>query len=206
METFSIQDEEVNVDESAQLHALVSTSAEALPSPSAEASMVPPASASIYSSLNIPLPTGSRDQRGSSRRPSSNVGQETISNPLGLLADASGTAQALDRQSQASTTSPLSAPEPSPRQQASPSALSEPHGLARYLLRRPGYVSLGLNMGSDCLEQGLDALFAPRGESHQYFNYFKSTDESPTLDTGPDVDPVDLGLISMDDAYYLFSM
>lgn len=206
IEAFSVQDEQVDLDEPFQHDALALAPAGIALTSSTEASMAPLPPASVSLSLDTPSPTGSKSQRGSSRRAPANAGRDTISNPLGLLADASGKAQALDRLSQASATSPVSAPESSSRQQASPSTLSEPCGLARYLLRRPGYVSLGLSIGSDCLEQGLDALFAPPGEFHQYVNYFKSAEESPTLDTGPDVDPVDLGLISMSDAYYLFPL
>jgi hypothetical protein len=129
---------------------------------------------------------------------------ETISNPLGLLADASGAAQSLDLHSVASTTSP-SAPDLS-FHQTSPTAGAGSHGLARSLLRRPGYVSLGLKLSNESLEHGLDTLFATEKQEYRYSDYFKPSDSHTTRDTGPDVDPVDLGLICMDTAYYLFPM
>lgn len=109
------------------------------------------------------------------------IENEAVSNPLALLADASEAAQ-------------------------------ESEGLVghnifhgRHLLSRPGYVSLGLRLDRQCLEEGLEALFVPDAPC-RYSNYFKPVDSHPPRDTGPDVDPADLGLVSMEDAEYLFPM
>jgi hypothetical protein len=140
----------------------------------------------------------------SNNQASPQIGGEAISNPLGLLADASGAAQALELQSVSTTTSP-SSPESS-NYSASPAAGAESRGLARYLLRRPGYVSLGLKLSNDSLEQGLDALLAAGRREYRYSHYFKPAKSDPKRDTGPDLDPIDLGLVSMDTANYLFPM
>lgn len=125
----------------------------------------------------------------------------TITNPLGLLADVSGAAQALELQSVSTKTSP-SVQETSNYSTAVPG----PRGLASYLLCRPGYVSLGLKLSKETLEHGLDALFTTERQEYQHSHYFRPAESNPTRDTGPDVDPIDLGLISMDTAYYLFPM
>lgn len=129
---------------------------------------------------------------------------QTISNPLGLLADASEAAQVLEVRSASPTTSP-SAPDSS-NYHASPAAGAGSDGLARCLLRRPGYVSLGLKLSNESLEHGLDTLFTAERQEYRYSHYFKPPASDPARDTGPDVDPIDLGLISMDTAYYLFPM
>lgn len=128
----------------------------------------------------------------------------SISNPLGLLADASEAVQLLNIHSESTTTS-LSAPDSS-SYHASPTVAAGSRGLARYLLRRPGYVSLGLKLSNESLEYGLDALLVPERQEYRYSHYFKPPGSNKTRDTGPDVDPVDLGLISMDTAEYLFQM
>ncbi|XHG09906.1 hypothetical protein AWENTII_012942 [Aspergillus wentii] len=104
---------------------------------------------------------------------------EAVSNPLALLADASEAAQ------------------------ESEGVVDHNIFHGRHLLSRPGYVSLGLRLDRQCLEEGLEALFVPDTPC-RYSNYFKPVDSHPPRDTGPDVDPVDLGLVSMEDAEYLF--
>lgn len=140
-----------------------------------------------------------------SPRPPSPVNQnrEPINNPLALLADASGAAQALHQQTVSTTASPLSHVE-STRSYQSPSSR---HGVARQLLSRPGYVSLGLQLSRASLEQGLEALFtAPSPSENRHLDYFKPLATGPPRDVGPDVDPVDLGLVTMEEAYRLFPM
>lgn len=157
-----------------------------------------PASISTFSAV-APLEDAAAPQTSNDE-----ASPETISNPLGLLADASGAAQVLDLHSVSTTTSP-SAPDSS-NHHTSPTAGAGSHGLARSLLRRPGYVSLGLKLSNESLEHGLDALFATERQEYRYSHYFKPSDSHPIRDTGPDVDPIDLGLISIDTAYYLFPM
>jgi hypothetical protein len=171
--------------------------------------MMPLNSPSILSFRTTPKHNSCENQSqqpASTCPPPTIADQDPISNPLGLLADASGRAQALNVQSQSSAKTSPSATNLSSQQQVPPRIFSEPRELAHALLRRPGYISLGLTITSDYLEQGLEALFAPLEKSDQFSNYFKVIDQNQILDTGPDVDPVDLGLISMDDAHYLFPL
>ncbi|KAF2094967.1 hypothetical protein NA57DRAFT_45781 [Rhizodiscina lignyota] len=142
-------------------------------------------------------------QNPSERRPHQH-NEEPISNPLGLVADASGEAQAQVRQSVASGTSPVSIG--SSTRQTAFAQESEPRSLARHLLRRPGYVSLGLKLSRESLELGLDTLFAHAGLTCRYSDYFTPADTNQPRDTGPDLDPVDLGLVTMEEAHYLFPM
>lgn len=127
---------------------------------------------------------------------------EPISNPLALLADASDAAQALELH-------PISAnlsPETNNASSVNQSSAGQSTGasLGRQLLHRPGYVSLGLQLGRDTLEAGIDTLVGPYEHPYRYSHYFKSTPQIPPRDVGPDVDPVDLGLVTMDEACYLF--
>lgn len=127
-----------------------------------------------------------------------------ITNPLGLVADAYERAEASGQQpSVASLTSPLSTDEHS-NNRTLPTGHMEVHGFASALLRRPGYVSLGLELPRQSLEQGLEALLAERGKHQQALHYFKHTDRNRARDIGPELDPVDLGLVSMEEVEYLF--
>ncbi|KAH6981489.1 hypothetical protein EDB80DRAFT_593128 [Ilyonectria destructans] len=76
--------------------------------------------------------------------------------------------------------------------------------MARSLLERPGYVSLGLKLGRGVLEDALGQLLTRTSDDIRYANYFKAANESRALDTGPDLDPVDLGLISIEEVLSLF--
>ena len=129
---------------------------------------------------------------------------EPISNPLALLADASDAAQAMELHSMSNKSSPetngaFSVNQPLAGQSTGAS-------LGRQLLQRPGYVSLGLELDRDTLEAGINTLIGPSESLYHYSNYFKSTPQVPLRDIGPDVDPVDLGLVTMDEACYLFPM
>ncbi|KAJ5824764.1 Short-chain dehydrogenase/reductase SDR [Penicillium robsamsonii] len=128
--------------------------------------------------------------------------REPISNPLALLADASDAAQALELHSISANSSPETNDSSSARQ--SSANLSTGASLGRQLLHRPGYVSLGLQLSRDTLEAGIDLLVVPSEKPYRYLNYFKSSPQVPLRDVGPDVDPVDLGLVTMDEACYLF--
>lgn len=128
--------------------------------------------------------------------------QEPLSNPLALLADASGVAQTAEPGSTPMSASLGSNDESSAKRLAADfSARRNP---SHHLLRRPGYVSLGLQLGRDTLEHGLDALFS--STERKYSDYFKPPIRAPFPDTGADVDPIDLGLVTMEEAYYLFPM
>ncbi|KAL4892013.1 hypothetical protein BDV59DRAFT_202914 [Aspergillus ambiguus] len=123
---------------------------------------------------------------------------EPISNPLALLADASEAAQAVGPRPESLTTSPASHTEISERDTSSTG------NIGRQLLHRPGYVSLGLSLSRQTLERGLDALFRPDVELCRYSDYFRPPDSLPLRDVGPDLDPVELGLVSMEEAHALF--
>jgi hypothetical protein len=131
--------------------------------------------------------------------------REPINNPLALLADASGAAQALHQKTVPSTTSPLSHEGSAQSYQSTTSSAGR--WMARQLLSRPGYVSLGLQLSRGTLEQGLEALFSPPSQSeNRHLDYFKPLATGAPRDVGPDLDPVDLGLVTMEEAYYLFPM
>ncbi|CDM27219.1 transcriptional regulator family: Fungal Specific TF [Penicillium roqueforti] len=132
----------------------------------------------------------------------SQANREPISNPLALLADASDAAQALELQSMSANTSCETNETPSTSQSSASQSIGA--SLGRQLLHRPGYVSLGLQLDRDTLEAGIDALLGPSEHPYRYSNYFKSSPQVPLRDVGPDVDPVDLGLVTMAEVYYLF--
>jgi hypothetical protein len=124
--------------------------------------------------------------------------QEPMGNPLALLAYASDAAQASEIRPMSANTLPC----PTPRSQTGPvNGQSEGH----YLLHRPGYVSLGLQLERGSLVQGLDSLLTCVDAGHHSLDYFKRTGFRQR-DVGPDLDPVELGLVTMDDANYLFPM
>ncbi|KAJ5742816.1 uncharacterized protein N7511_011217 [Penicillium nucicola] len=129
--------------------------------------------------------------------------QEPTSNPLALLADASDAAQVLELFPMSHNNLPglnsgSSATEPQTSQVHSTS-------LGRQLLHRPGYVSLGLKLDRKTLDQGLDAILAPSPVvESRYSNYFSTAPRAPLRDIGPDIDPIDLGLVTMEEAHHLF--
>lgn len=130
----------------------------------------------------------------------SHANLEPVSNPLALMAEAAGAAQALEKRNRLINLSPAS------NSESVSGELLPSEGIGHYLLHRPGYVSLGLQLDRKVLESGIDALFAPSTESDRYSNYFRSPDANPPRDVGPDLDPVDLGLVSMEEARVLFPM
>ena len=135
----------------------------------------------------------------------------SVSNPLGLMANASGEAQANeeDDMGSVSTTMALqnaSSPDISHSSWGEPSSQVTGVAHAQSLLCRPGYVSLGLKLDRSILEHALADLSTRSGHLGQYANYFKTQNQNRALDTGPDLDPIDLGLVSMDEACSLFSM
>lgn len=136
---------------------------------------------------------------------------DSVSNPLGLLADAFDEAQANEEHNShldpCSSTTTISLGDVPPLDTAVllPDS-NQPGELARNMLRRPGYVSLGLNLERGILEGALGSLFSHSGGIGQYANYFKTRHQEHAQDTGPDVDPVDLGLVSMEEVWYLFPM
>ncbi|CAH0019996.1 unnamed protein product [Clonostachys rhizophaga] len=181
-----------------------------LPGTTAQANSAGPVGARVRSESHLlsALPGGSMSRSAEQHMESprlnarsSRRSEESISNPLGLVADASGEAQAHEKQLVATSASPNS----------TTSILGvannpEPQSIAWQLLRRPGYISLGLKASRQSLEAGLDALFSHPGLSDHWSNYFKPVDATRPPDVGPDVDPVDLGLVTMDEAHYLFPM
>lgn len=79
-----------------------------------------------------------------------------------------------------------------------------PTAASQKLLHRPESVSPGLQLDREVLQQGIDALFTLVDTGNRYLNYFKSLSRMFVRDVGPDVDPVDLGLVTMEEAYCLF--
>ncbi|OGM49536.1 hypothetical protein ABOM_001687 [Aspergillus bombycis] len=126
----------------------------------------------------------------------SHVINDPVSNPLALLVAASGAMH-----SESIPNTPVSNAE-SAHEGQSPSSTS----IANRMLNRPGHLSLGLQLSEESLQSGLDALFTTPTSNHKCTDYFRSSDDGPPRDIGPDLDPVELGLISMEEAYHLFSI
>ncbi|EED15888.1 hypothetical protein TSTA_010060 [Talaromyces stipitatus ATCC 10500] len=125
------------------------------------------------------------------------IDREPINNPLALLADASGAAQKLCRKGMTSTLSPASHADSST---SNGTISSSGSALARY-------ISLVLRLNRASLEQGLEALFTDPSESdYRRLDYFKPPNTETPRDVGSDIGPVDLGLVTMDEACYLFPM
>jgi hypothetical protein len=127
----------------------------------------------------------------------------TVSNPLGLVADACGEAQALYQEPNAALS--LLDRNTDSINLLNTSGQTEPAELARNLLGQTGYVSIGRNLNKETLEYGLCTLLRDEVRTCRYKGYFRQPDMNEDRDTGPDLDPVDLGLVSMEEAYYLFS-
>ncbi|CAG8406724.1 unnamed protein product [Penicillium salamii] len=127
---------------------------------------------------------------------------EPVSNPLALLADASDVLQSLEPNTISNTT--LSTSEQAPYVTHTSASLGNGLGFNRELLHRPGYVSLGLKLSRDKLQAGIDALIHSPENPCFYSNYFATPQLLPLRDVGPEFDPVDLGLVTMDEACYLF--
>ncbi|KAH8821906.1 hypothetical protein F5884DRAFT_105616 [Xylogone sp. PMI_703] len=129
----------------------------------------------------------------------------TVSNPFGLLADAAGAAQARESSYSNSKTSPLPSSESSAAQYDSPrtSESSRP-GPKPNLQSLPGRVSLGLSINPERLRKGMDVLFDLEPRSNRHSDYFKPPEPHSRRDIGPDVDPVELGIVTMDKAEALF--
>lgn len=151
------------------------------------------------------LPEGIGMEQPRQEEEASDQNDDPISNPLGLVADASGEAIAQETQHVATPTSPIYAANPNTFQAYLTEEL-ETRSLARNLLQRPGYVSLGLTLSRESLELGLDTLFTHASQTCQHSEYFKPADTNQPRDTGPDLDPVDLGLVSLEEAHCLFPM
>lgn len=164
------------------------------------------------------------------RRTSTHRMDDSVSNPLGLLADASGEAQedgpvdpasspgatdggdaVLDARSRARALSDahtracISSNTPNASDMAHDQLSGQ--STAHTILNRPGYVSLGLKMDRSILESALDNLIrSPAGRAGRYARYFIPKEQKSAPDTGPDVDPVELGLVTMEEAEDLFPM
>lgn len=78
--------------------------------------------------------------------------------------------------------------------------------LARTLIRRPGAVSLGLTLDRRSLEEGIESLFQFKNPVAQTENFFTERKTARERDVGPDLDPIDLGLVSAEETRYLFGL
>ena len=138
----------------------------------------------------------------SSRDPSN---QRNIkSNPLWLIADASREALAAAASHRQSQTLPCRASSHL-SEDAQPSS-GNCLNMSRYLLNTLTCVPLGLKLDSQVLEEGLEAaLTTPRRQSAT-LEYFKYRDVNRFPDTGPDLDPIEQGLVTIQEAQELFSM
>lgn len=130
--------------------------------------------------------------------------QEPMSNPLALLAYVSDAAQISETSPVSTVTLPTLNSQASMRKPQACRETGESEGFR--LLHRPGYVSLGLQLSRASLVQGLDTLLAPVDCEYQSLDYFKWRTRAYQRDVGPDLDPVDLGLVTMEEANYLFPM
>lgn len=129
---------------------------------------------------------------------------ESISNPLGLLADACGELRAAQQPLPA--VSPLTSDDASIHLPNSPITNQTSRHRAQQLLSRPGYISIGVNVSKRHLESGLEALLDSEPRECRYPEYFRSSTAALERDTGPDLDPIDQGLVTSEDAEYLFPM
>jgi hypothetical protein len=77
---------------------------------------------------------------------------------------------------------------------------------SRCLLNIPSCVPLALQMDPQVLEEGLDALFITSDQRRTALDYFKYRDINHFPDTGPDLDPIEQGLVTIQEARNLFSM
>lgn len=134
----------------------------------------------------------------------SQTNQEPISNPLALLAYASDAVQTSEMSPVSTANLPTLNSQASMREPQACREMEESEGFR--LLHQPGYVSLGLRLSRASLVQGLDALLAPVDREYQPLDYFKERMRSHQRDVAPDLDPVDLKLVTMEEANYLFSM
>lgn len=132
-------------------------------------------------------------------------GSESVTNPLGLVADACDEAQTFNQPTNA-TGSALPTSSESLVLLTLRTGEAEPSNRALHLLSRPGYVSLGLKLDRPILEQGLGILLTRDLPICEFSGYFKTSDASKDRDTGPDLDPIDLGLLSMEETQYLFEL
>ncbi|KAE8380413.1 hypothetical protein BDV26DRAFT_279490 [Aspergillus bertholletiae] len=119
---------------------------------------------------------------------------DPVSNPLALLVAASG---AIDSRSTSNT--PISNIE-SAHEVPSSSLTS----IGKYFHHQSEHASLGLQLSRESLRSGLEALLAPSGSDHRCTEYFRLPGDGPPRDIGPDLDPVELGLVSIEEANYLF--
>lgn len=177
-------------------------------SPLCGASTSPASSSRPPSERQSRIPEESSDHSSSPRNNEAATAGRTnhsVSNPLGLLADASGEAQAAE-DSLNTCPSSLTQSVVSPGDTTSPFGYARTSKLSESLLRRPGYVSLGLQLDRGILENALETVFTRPGHMGRYANYFKSASQNQARDTGPDLDPVELGLISMEEVWYLFPL
>lgn len=134
----------------------------------------------------------------------SQLNQEPISNPLALLAYASDAAQTSEASPVSTDILPTLNSPAFTREPQACRGTGESEGYC--LLHRPGYVSLGLQLSRASLVQGLDTLLAPVDCEYQSLDYFKERTRAHRRDVGPDLDPVDLKLVTMEEANYLFPM
>jgi hypothetical protein len=127
--------------------------------------------------------------------------REPTSNPLALLADASDAAQFLELHPHSTNLPETSTKDPSTAEPLT--SLTNGISLSDQLLHQPNHVSIGLhNLDKDALKAGINTLLSPFVEPSCYSNYFQKS--PPLRDVGSDVDPVDLGLVTMEEAYRLF--
>ena len=175
------------------------------PVETAESSLTPPQQGIEDSDIQYFDPNSPSPQQSQHlRNVISQSTHEPVSNPLALLADASGAVQALEPSRVYNN--PI--PTPGEISSAEHRLVSSGNGRAvgRQLLHRPGYVSLGLSLSRETLEAGIDALSNSSENLQDHSNYFTTPQQIPLGDVGSEFDPVDLGLVTMDEACYLFPM
>lgn len=114
------------------------------------------------------------------------------SDPLWLIADAARAAQS------------TSATEVSDTLESSQTLSHELHQYAGRLLASENHISLGLRLKRETLQEGLAALLRPPVQSSRFRDYFKLPDVQSLRDLGPEFDPIDQGLVSMEEARSLF--
>lgn len=129
--------------------------------------------------------------------------QQPVTNPMGLVADACDEAHNSSRPSD-SIASPSAVGYGSVNLSRVGGVESDNRDL--HLLKRPGYISLGLTLDRPVLEQALDVLLTCEIPRCQYLDYFTPVEPSKHRDLGPHLDPIGLCLLTLEEACHLFEV
>lgn len=153
--------------------------------------------------INRPLPTANKPIAPSNAVKHSvhtlaSKGGGSISNPLGLLADASETSKSKANGSQVSPSVPNT--------QDTPLGLFSARSNAEtiFAITTNSNPRIELSTSQDTLIEGLTALLEDESSYEVSTAYFAQTGPIIKRDLGPELDPIDLGLVTLVEAHELF--